>query len=79
VQGTRNFRQVRCGMSLVSYVQYGGLYCLRDDCFGGGPAHPYIVWGIGLHGILADTSLGVLPKYYSGSFLLFRLVLPVSK
>jgi hypothetical protein len=25
--------------------------------------------------IVADTSLGVLPEYYSGSFLLFRLVL----
>jgi hypothetical protein len=35
---------------------------------------PLIIRGAGLQ---PDTSLGVLPKYQSGSFLLFRLVLLV--
>jgi len=41
----------------------------------GVPARPYIVWGTGLQVSKPDTSLGVLPEHYSGSFLLFQLVL----
>jgi hypothetical protein len=41
-------------------------------------ARPYIVWRDWVIVILA-TSSGVLPEYYLGSFLLFRLLLLVAE
>jgi hypothetical protein len=49
---------------------------LDDEIVGsaseGVPAHPYIVWGIELHGSPSQIQV---QESYPGSFLLFRLVL----
>jgi hypothetical protein len=39
---------------------------------GGGPVHPYIVWGTGLHGSPSRIhALGSYPVWFSGSSLLY--------
>jgi hypothetical protein len=43
-----------------------------DLLFGGGPCPPLYSLE---DRVKLDTSLGVLPEYFSGCFLLFRLVL----
>jgi hypothetical protein len=52
---------------------------LDVDWFGGGPCPPLYSLGDRITDILAKYELRSPTEYYSGSFLLFRLVLLVSE
>ena len=58
VQGTQSFRQIWAARCVIPYILCVVCIALNVDMFRGGPSHPYIVGGIGLHG----NPSRILPK-----------------